>query len=702
LQRLKRDTESGKTAAPSAVIRPVAGRRRLILVSAVLAVLVLALGLWFWRAFRVPPGTPAGRNAIAVLYFSNLSQDRSLDWLDRGLTEMLTTNLSQVQGMDVLSTERIASVLGRIGKKEMSPDLALDVARNAGANAFISGALLRVGPTRLRLDVRAQDSAGGQILFSEKVEGEDLNAVFTMIDSLTAHIARRFLPAASVPEKTPAIEEAATSDLEAYRHYQLGGDYARRFLTQDAIREYQEAVRLDPQFALAYFGMAVGYSYVGDLKKALLAWNKIEPIESRLPRKDQLAYRAIKAAFAGEREGARRAREALLAEFPRESQVRLSLSLSLLAENQAERAISVLEEGLRLDPKGDSLWNHLSYAQMEAGNLGAALEANDQYRALLPADPNPWDSRADVLYWFARDDEALAANRKVLDVKPDFQGHQPYLKRAVLYADQKKFALAESALQEYGRRTGALARLYLPMFEGQLEEARGQVEVAQDSYRKAVVQLARAGQNPGAGEALLAFARISALLGESTAALSFARQQNLQGHECVGVSWLEASLGDQVAAERSIQRFGATQPWVGPRGLENRRARNDMQAALLRNDPQAVLAAAARLPDLNESPLLFIRGRAQLLLKDYAPAEQLLRRALAAEHYLGTPGALRSRSPLLAMLCQFYLGQVHEATGKRDQAVNEYQEFLSHFEGSRTRLPQVAEARAALKRLVQR
>ena len=729
LQRLKRDTDSGREAASrlsaasappappatpetapalaapptsgtAAVLRPAWTKRWMVFVSAGAAVLALALALWLWRSSRPPEGVPVGRKAIAVLYFSNLSQDRSLDWLDRGLTEMLTTNLSQVQGMDVLSTERIASVLGRLGKKEMSPDLALDVARNAGANAFISGALLRVGPTRLRLDVRAQDSAGGQILFSEKVEGEDVNAVFTMIDSLTAHIARRFLPAASVPEKPPAIEEAATSNLEAYRHYQLGRDYDRRFLSQEAIREYEEAVRLDAQFALAYFGMASAYRFVGDLKKARLAWNKIESIESRLPRKDRLSYQAYKAGGAGDREGARRAREALLAEFPRESDVRLSLVYSLEGENQAERAVSVLQEGLRLDPKDDSLWNHLSYAQARAGNLSAALEASDRYLALRPGDPNPWDSRGDILYQFARHDEAVPAYRKVLELKPDFQGYQPYLKLAATYADQKKFALAESALQEYGRRTTALARLYLPVFEAQLEEARGQLEAARDSYRRAVVELARAGQTAGAGGTLVAFARISVLLGESATALSYARQQNLQGHEFIGVSWLEASLGDLAAAERSVQRYGATQPSVGPQGLESRRARNEMQAALLRNDPRAALAAAARLPDLDDSWLLFIRARAHLLLKDYAAAEQVLGRALLAERYLGDPFAMRSRSPLLAALCHFYLGQTHEATGKRDQAVNEYQEFLSHFEGARTRLPQVAEARAALKRLL--
>jgi hypothetical protein len=56
--------------------------------------------------------------------------------------------------------------------------------------------------------------------------------------------------------------------------------------------------------------------------------------------------------------------------------------------------------------------------------------------------------------------------------------------------------------------------------------------------------------------------------------------------------------------------------------------------------------------------------------------------------------------PLFAVLSHFYLGQLYEATGKSQQAIDEYQSFLSHFEGPRTRLPQVAEARTALKRLM--
>ena len=163
-----------------------------------------ALGWWFTRSHGARPATEAGRKAIAVLYFSNLSQDPSLNWLDRGLTEMLTTNLGQVQGLDVLSTERILAALRRMGKKdagELDPGSALEAARNAGADVFVTGALMRVGPKKLRLDVRVQDSGGGQILFSDKAEAEDVQGIFGMVDTMTGRIAERFVSPSNLPGK---------------------------------------------------------------------------------------------------------------------------------------------------------------------------------------------------------------------------------------------------------------------------------------------------------------------------------------------------------------------------------------------------------------------------------------------------------------------------------------------------------------------
>jgi tetratricopeptide (TPR) repeat protein len=126
-----------------------------------------------------------------------------------------------------------------------------------------------------------------------------------------------------------------------------------------------------------------------------------------------------------------------------------------------------------------------------------------------------------------------------------------------------------------------------------------------------------------------------------------------------------------------------------------------MYAALMRQDGQTALASATRLPDLQFfSPLQFARGRAHLLVNDYTSSEQELRQTLTWERNLSNFNVMRQRSPLLAILAHFYLAQVYEATQKRDQAVNEYQEFLSHFEDSHAPLAEVKEAHAALKRLM--
>jgi len=79
-------------------------------------------------------------------------------------------------------------------------------------------------------------------------------------------------------------------------------------------------------------------------------------------------------------------------------------------------------------------------------------------------------------------------------------------------------------------------------------------------------------------------------------------------------------------------------------------------------------------------------------------AERHLRFALKAAQFYGVPPHV-DKSFLSYTLAQFYLGRVLEQTGKKAEAINAYRGFLSHFENSTAKLPQIAEARAALKRL---
>ncbi len=230
--------------------------------------------------------------AIAVLYFNNLTQDQSLNWLDSGLTDMLTTNLAQVKGLDVLSTERVMGAVqsATTDGKSLDPAQAQKVARDAGADAYITGALLKVGPTQLRLDVRVQDTSSGQILFSDKLEGQDVQSIFGMVDRLTASIAGNFLCRhRTCRRKGRKSRQTSTSNVEAYSHYEMGMDYARRFLDAESIREFNDAVRLDPQFALAYMRLADQYFLNGDGRQDDEMTKKAEQLQVRLPRYEQLS-----------------------------------------------------------------------------------------------------------------------------------------------------------------------------------------------------------------------------------------------------------------------------------------------------------------------------------------------------------------------------------------------------------------------------
>jgi serine/threonine protein kinase/tetratricopeptide (TPR) repeat protein len=743
LQRLKRDTESGRTAAveqappapvavtappresttapsissksssptPSPSLResraqtPTLGRKLTWMTVLAVAALITAAGagFWFLRGRAAHHAGGQAHKAIAVLYFSNLSQDQSLNWLDNGLTDMLTTNLAQIKGLNVLSTERVMSAVERASKdgKSLDPASAQDVARDTGADAYITGAVLKIGPTQLRLDVRAQDTTTGQILFSEKLEGKDVQSIFWMVDRLTSSIAGSFLPASDLPQKAPEIEQASTSNVDAYRHYQLGIDYARRFLTSDAIRELGEAVRLDPQFALAYLRLSDQYHFQGDLKRSTEIAVKVGQLQSRLPRYEQLSLQALNASRSQDPEAELAARQALVSEFPRSTMDRGVLSFMLSHFGKREQALELLKQGLALDPKSEDLLNFQSYELAFWGDVSGALTSNGAYIAIRPSDPNPFDSRGDILFIAGRDDEAVAAYHKVLELKPDFSDYGEYLKLAIVYTDQKKTDVSKAAFQQYAQRTSFLSRLYVPGFQAQFMQTGGNFEGALAGYREGVLQLGRAKQTQAAGTLLRPFAFLSLLLGESSSALSFVRQQKLDGEELLAVAFFDTIAGNTSAAQQSLKRYALSHPWIAPRALEVRQTYFDMSAAVENGDGQTALTRASSIPDFQDSYLLFLKARAHLLTGDYSSAETELRAVLRIERNLENGQVMAERFPALGILSHYYLGQLYERTDKRDQALNEYQEFLSHFAGSETRLAQVGEARKSLKRLIE-
>ncbi len=131
------------------------------------------------------------------------------------------------------------------------------------------------------------------------------------------------------------------------------------------------------------------------------------------------------------------------------------------------------------------------------------------------------------------------------------------------------------------------------------------------------------------------------------------------------------------------------------------RVQNQVSAALMRNDATTAAALLGPVPDLQTTGLQAARAKTQFLLKNYAEAERYLRNTLAVSRGVSNFTVMRNREPLVEILAHYGLGQIYSQQGKRDQAIDEYQQFLSHFGAGHSTLPEVETARTALKQLMQ-
>jgi serine/threonine protein kinase len=188
-------------------------------------------------------------HSIAVLYFENLSGVKEDEYLRDGITEDITTELSKIKNLRTFSR---AMVLAYRDK----PVTAGQVGKELGASYVLSGSLRRAG-NRLRINAQLVDSATDFPLWSERYDRE-MKDVFEVQDEIAQKIAAALRITLS-PQEQEALSAKPTEDLQAYDMYLRGRNYARRVGRQDlqfALQMYENAVAIDPDFALAHAGLA--------------------------------------------------------------------------------------------------------------------------------------------------------------------------------------------------------------------------------------------------------------------------------------------------------------------------------------------------------------------------------------------------------------------------------------------------------------
>src|SRR6201987_2340928 len=206
---------------------------------------------------QTAPGA-APPKSVAVLPFVNMSADKNDEYLSDGMTEELINALAKVPGLRVPGR---SSSFAFKGKNE--DDIFRKVGEQLNVNAVLEGSVRKAGD-KLRITAQLINVADGYHLWSEDYDG-DVRDIFTFQGNVAQRVVEALQTKLDV-DAARALAKKSTENPEAHRLYLLGryefGKYSEAGWTT-SIRYYEQALKLDPNYALAYCVLADTYAYMG-------------------------------------------------------------------------------------------------------------------------------------------------------------------------------------------------------------------------------------------------------------------------------------------------------------------------------------------------------------------------------------------------------------------------------------------------------
>jgi adenylate cyclase len=360
------------------------------------------------KAETAPGAAPA--KSLAVLPFVNMSADKHDEYLSDGMTEELINALAKVPGLRVPGR---TSCFAFKGKTEA--DIFRKVGDQLHVNTVLEGSVRKAG-NKLRVTAQLVDAADGYHLWSEDYDG-DVTDIFTF----QSNVAEQVVQALQVQlgtEAARALSKKPTENPEAHRLYLLGryefGKYGEAGWTS-SIRYYEQALQLDPNYALAYCGLADTYAYMGGV---------VMPSKEAVIKEKEFAQRAL----------------ALDPELP---EAHLSLACALGGAFDWQNAQIEFDRAIELNP--NLAWAYEIYAWF-LGGVGRLDEAIAKDKKAIELDPlNSFfqAALAYFLYHARRYDDALVQVRKTLELDPASALAHNLLGRCLLLKGDTMGAIAE-------------------------------------------------------------------------------------------------------------------------------------------------------------------------------------------------------------------------------------------------------------------
>src|SRR5215207_8722969 len=328
--------------------------------------------------------------SVAVLPFENMSTDPENEYFSDGITDDIIAQLSKISALKVIS--RTSSMQYKKSNKKI-----ITIAEELGVGAILEGSVRRAGP-RARIVVHLVDPKTEKHLW-----GETFDRQLTDIFEVQSEVAQQITGALSLalsPEEKQRVEKKATADAEAYNLYLLGRYNLNKWSAaeiQKAIEHFQEAIAKDPNYGVAYAGLADAYELLS------IGFGSKAPVEY-LAQAKAMALKALEM-------------DDSLAEA--HTSLAYARWLGDLDWTGAER-----EFKRALELKSSYVMAHEWYAEYLAalGRHDEALAAIKKAQQLDPLAVPVNRAVGWVLYFARRYDQAIDELQKTLAMNPDFLG----------------------------------------------------------------------------------------------------------------------------------------------------------------------------------------------------------------------------------------------------------------------------------------
>ena len=353
------------------------------------------------------------KDSILLADFVNTTGDSVFDGT---LKQALAVQLEQSPYLNILPQSRIQQALrfmGRSPDERVTNDVAREICLREGVRAMLTGSISSLG-THFVIDLNAVNAQTGDSLGRAQVEAESKETVLKSLDQAASDLRQKLGESlGSVQKFATPLEQATTSSLEALQAFTLGQAEHSALEDEKAVPHLKRAIELDPNFAMAYATLGVVYGNLTRTKQQLENLSKAFELKDRTSEREKFYISAhYYSEVSRELDKALAIYEQWKQTYPRDSVPWDNLALGYESTGQPEKSLANASEAMRLNPKDRFAYSNLGDAYTALGRYDEALTVIAQATAQGLGSP----SDAFSLYTMAFDRGDKAGMQRAVEL----------------------------------------------------------------------------------------------------------------------------------------------------------------------------------------------------------------------------------------------------------------------------------------------